>query len=159
MSFRLSVRHKTALYRNTGRVGLLLSTYRTLCFKEIVYLQNKGTFLWNFVRNCEIKNLAKASRSRCQQDSSTVDPVDDTYTTVDESWLFTTRRSTVTLQLHHCDLLWICCATCFCSCAAVDASLTDSALRAMSAVAKLLVSVLKTTLLIFIRPKKLLRLL
>ena len=43
MSFRLSVRYKTALYRNTGRIGLpsarmLPSTCPTLCFKEIVYL-------------------------------------------------------------------------------------------------------------------------
>jgi len=57
---------------------------------------------------------ATASRSRCQHQqsssssSSTVKLVDDTYTTVDELWLFT-----VTLQLHYCDLLWICCTAFF----------------------------------------------
>jgi len=44
----------------------------------------------------ELENFAAASRSRCQQNSSssssTVEFVDDTYTTVDESWLFTTMR-------------------------------------------------------------------
>ena len=39
-----------------------------------------------------IKNFATTSRSKCQQNSSssssTVKLVDDTYTTVDESWLF-----------------------------------------------------------------------
>ena len=34
---------------------------------------------------------------RNSSSSSTVELVDDTYTTVDESWLFTTSRSTVTL--------------------------------------------------------------
>ena len=43
------------------------------------------------------ENIAAASRSRCQQNSSTVELVDDTNTTIDESWLFTTSRSTVTL--------------------------------------------------------------
>ena len=33
------------------------------------------------------------------------------YTTIDELRLFTTSRSTVTLQLHYCDLLLICCTT------------------------------------------------
>ena len=68
------------------------------------YLQKLGYFplglcpkLWT------LKNFATASRSRCQQhsssssSSSTVELVDDIYTTVDESWLFTTSRSTVTL--------------------------------------------------------------
>ena len=62
--------------------------------------------IWYFVPN------VTASRSRCQHQqsssssSSTVKLVDDTYTTVDELWLFTTSRSTVTLQLHYCDLLY-----------------------------------------------------
>ena len=62
----------------------------------------------------DLENFATASRSRCHQNStssSTVEFVDDTYTTVDESWLFTTSRSTVTL--HYFDLLWICCTRCW----------------------------------------------
>jgi len=47
------------------------------------------------------ENFATASRSRCQQhsssSSSTVELVDDTHTTVDESWLLSASRSTVTL--------------------------------------------------------------
>ena len=64
----------------------------------------------------DLDNFARANRSCCQQNSSsssTVELVDDTYTTIDESWLFTTGQSTVTLSLHNCDLLWICCTTCF----------------------------------------------
>ena len=94
-------------------------------------LENKGTSLWNFVPNSWLRNIPTASRSRCQQNSSTVESVGDTYTTVDESWLFTTSRSAVTLYLHYLDLLWICCTTCFYSCAAVDKILTDIALRAV----------------------------
>jgi len=49
-------------------------------------------------RTPDLDNFAAASRSRCRQNSSssTVEFVDDTYTTIDESWLFTTSRSTVT---------------------------------------------------------------
>ena len=57
------------------------------------------------------QNFATVSRSRCQQhsssSSSTVELVDDTYTTIDESWLFTTKRSTVTPLLRFVvDLLY-----------------------------------------------------
>jgi len=34
-------------------------------------------------------------------------------TPIRQSTLFTTSRSTVTFELHYCDLLWICCITCF----------------------------------------------
>jgi len=63
----------------------------------------------------DFENFATISRSCCQQNSSsssTVELVDDTYTTIDESWLFITSRSTVTLYLNYCDFLWICCTTC-----------------------------------------------
>jgi len=43
----------------------------------------------------------------------------------------TTRRSTVTLQLHNFVLLWIFCTTCSYSCAAVDKISTDTARRAV----------------------------
>ena len=87
------------------------------------------------VRSCELfpqtldsENFATASRSYCQQNSSsTVEPVDDPYTTIDESWLFTACRSTATLKLHYFDLLWICCT----NCSTVDKILTDVARRAV----------------------------
>jgi len=43
------------------------------------YLQNKRTFLWNFVPNLDLENFALASRSCCQQNSSTVEVVDHTF--------------------------------------------------------------------------------
>ena len=95
----------------------LSSTYPTLCCKEI-WVSPKITVLsyGTLSQTSDLENFATASCSPCQQNSSsTVELVDDTCTTVDESWLFTTRQSTVTLQLHHCDLLWICRTTCFCS--------------------------------------------
>ena len=84
-------------------------------------------------QSLDLEKFATASKSCCQQNwsSSTVELVDDTYTTVDESWLFTTRRSTVTLLLHYFALLWICCTSSSCSCAAVDKILTDIARRAV----------------------------
>ena len=55
----------------------------------------------NLSKTLDLENFATASRSRCQQNSpsssSTVELVDNTYTTIDESWLFTASRSTVTL--------------------------------------------------------------
>jgi len=48
----------------------------------------------------DFENFATISRSCCQQNSSsssTVEFADNTYTTIDESWLFITSRSTVTL--------------------------------------------------------------
>ena len=87
----------------------LPSTYPTLYYEEIgVSLKTRalpsGTL-------SQLRTLKKNSprRSRCQQNSSsssssTVELVDDTYTTIDESWLFTTSRRTVI------DFLWICCS-------------------------------------------------
>ena len=83
-------------------------TYPTLYYEEIgVSLKTRalpsGTV-------SQLRTLKKNSprRSRCQQNSSssssTVELVDDTYTTIDESWLFTTSRRTVI------DFLWICCS-------------------------------------------------
>ena len=79
----------------------LPSTIPTLCYKEIgvspkIKVLPSGTLS----QTPDVENFATASRSRCQQNSSsssTVELVDDTYTTVDESLLFTTSRSTVTL--------------------------------------------------------------
>ena len=81
----------------------LPSTYSTLCCKEIcvspkIRILPSGTLS----QTSYLENFTTASRSRCQQNSSsssssTVELVDNTYTTIDESRLFTTSRSTVTL--------------------------------------------------------------
>jgi len=61
----------------TGRIELvsawrLSSTYPTLCHKEIYEIsQNLGTSIWDFVpQTPDLENFATASRSRCQQHSS-----------------------------------------------------------------------------------------
>ena len=88
----------------TGRIELVLSwrfpsTYLTLFYNEIwvspeICVLPSGTLS----QTPDLENFATTSRSRCQQNSSsTVELVDDTYTTVDESRLCTTSRSTVTL--------------------------------------------------------------
>jgi len=108
-SVRLSVRHKPALYRNycTNRALILArrpsgrtSTYLTLWYKEIpvspkIRVLSSGTMF-------QTQHFATANRSLCQQNtssSSTVELVDNTHThtTIDDSWLFATSRSTVTL--------------------------------------------------------------
>ena len=91
----------------TGRIELVLawrlpSTYPTLCYKKIWVSQKTGVLPFETLfQTPDLENFATASRSRCQQNSSssssTVELVDDTYTTVDESLLFTAGRSTVTL--------------------------------------------------------------
>ena len=86
--------------------------------KKFGYLQKlRVLFCGTLSQTPDLDNFARANRSRCQQNSSmsslTVEFVDDNYMTIDESWLFTTGQSTVTLSLHNCDLLWICCTTCF----------------------------------------------
>ena len=70
----------------------------------------------------DLQNCATASRSRCQQNSSTMELVDDTYTTVDASWLFTSISCGFVVQLV----------------SAVDKILTDNASRGPSAVAELM---------------------
>jgi len=82
-------------------VRRLPSTYPPLCCKEIrVSPKIKVLGFGTLSRTSDLENFATASRSRCQQhssSSSTVELVGDTFTTVDESWLFTTSRSTATL--------------------------------------------------------------
>ena len=82
--------------------GELPSTYPTLSYEKIlvsprIRVLPSGTLS----ETLNLENFATASRSHCQQNSSsssssTVELVDDTYTTVDESWLFSTSRSNVT---------------------------------------------------------------
>jgi len=141
----LPVCHEPVLYRNdwTNRAsfwhgGFLLSI-RCCVIRKYAYLQKSGYFpLGLFPELRTLENFATASRSRCQQhsssSSSTVEFVDDTCTTIDESWLFTTSRSTVTLWLHYWDLLRICCTTCFYGWQDFD---WHSASRGPSAVAEL----------------------
>jgi len=88
----------------TGRIELVFfapmlpSTYPTLRSTEI-WVSTKITVLTSrtLSQTPDLENFA-TSRSRCQQ-LVVVDGriVDDTYTTVDELWLFTTSWSTVTL--------------------------------------------------------------
>ena len=61
--------------------------------RKFGYLQNKGTSLWNLSQTPDLENFATASQQRCQQKSSSSSMIEfvDTYTTVDESWLFTTE--------------------------------------------------------------------
>ena len=76
----------------------LLFTYCTLCYKQSG-VSPKGGVLSSRTssQTADLENFATGSRSRCQQNSSsTVELVDDTCTTIDESWLFTASRSTVT---------------------------------------------------------------
>jgi len=74
----------------------LSSICPTLCSKKIsvspkIRVLPSGTLS----QTHDLGNFATASRSCCQQNSSssssTVELVDDTYTTIDESWLFTTK--------------------------------------------------------------------
>jgi len=111
VSARLSVTSRCCI-TTTGRIELVLawrlpSTYPALRGKEIL-LSPKIRVLPSGTssQTPDFENFATASRSRCQQNSSsssssssssTVEFVDDTYTTIDESWLFTASRSTVTL--------------------------------------------------------------
>ena len=108
---RLSARLSQAgnSIETTGRIELgffwhgsgFLSPILGCCLRKFGYLGNitllpSGTLS----QTLDSENFATASRSRCQRhssSSSTVELVDDTYTTVDESWLFTTGRSAVTL--------------------------------------------------------------
>jgi len=109
LSVRSSVRHKPVLYRNdwTNRAGFwyggFLPPIPHCALKTFGYLQKLGYFpSGTLSQTPDLENFATASRSLCQQNSSsssssTVELVDDTYTTIDESWLFTTSRRTVTL--------------------------------------------------------------
>jgi len=82
-------------------VWRLPSTYPTLRCKKM-WVSSKIRVLPSGTLS-QTPDFAIASRSHCKQQlssspsSSTVEFVDDTYTTIDESWLFSTSRSTVTL--------------------------------------------------------------
>jgi len=66
----------------TGRIELVLawrlpSTYPTLCYKEIRVPPQIFSF-WNCFLSSGLENFATACRSRCQQNSSTMELVGDT---------------------------------------------------------------------------------
>jgi len=100
-----SVCHKPVLYGNdwTNRAFFWRGGFLPPiphCIVRNLGISKIGYFLWNFFPNSGLRIFATASRSGCQQkssSSSTVELVDDAYTTIDESWLFTTSRPTVTL--------------------------------------------------------------
>ena len=85
----------------------LYFTYFTLYFKENMGISKIRVLPSRALsETSQSENFPAASLSRCQQNSSssTVELVDNTYTTIDdESWLFTTCRPTVTLWLRCCD--------------------------------------------------------
>ena len=107
-------------------------TYPTLCCKEI-WVSPKITELFSgtLYKIPDSENFVKASRSRCQQNSlsssSTVELADEIYTTIDESWLFTTSRPTATLN----SITSICCGFVVQLVSTVDSILTDLARRAV----------------------------
>jgi len=118
LSVCLSVTSRQCIKRLVFGMEASFHPYPTLCCKEI-WVSPKIRVLpsGNLSHTPVLENFTTVSRSRCCQQhsspSSTVEFVDDTYTTVDESWLFTTSRSTVTLQLHCYGLLWIRCTKCY----------------------------------------------
>ena len=102
-------RHEPVLYQNDwrNRAGFWQGGFLLPITPEIwVSPKIKGTSLWDFDTNSGPRKFrcGKSIALLTNSSSSTVELVDDTYTTVDESWLFTTCRSTVTLWLHYRDL-------------------------------------------------------
>ena len=105
LSVCLSVTSRYCI-KTTRRIELgfgmqAFTTYHTLCYNgTLVSLKIRALRSVTLLQTLDFKNFATC-RSRCQQHSSsslsTVEFVDDTYTTIDESWLFITSRSTVTL--------------------------------------------------------------
>jgi len=93
-----SVRHKPVLYRNHWSWFLVwrfpCSCLRLSCKEIWVPLKVRVLFSGTLSQTLDLENFATASQSHCRQNSSMVELVDDTCMTVDESWLFTTRRST-----------------------------------------------------------------
>jgi len=113
-----SVHHKPVLYRKdwTNRAGFphacFLSPIPHCVIRKFGYLQKLRYFP---VALCpKLRYFVTSSRSRCQQNSSssssTVELVDDTYTTIDESRLAVYWKS---VDCNPLTPLWICCTTCF----------------------------------------------
>jgi len=86
----------------TGRIELVLGMQACFHLSDTVIRnlgisKNYGTSLWDSVpRSEKISPLQVDRVVNNSSSSSTVELVDDTYRTIDESWLFTASRSTVT---------------------------------------------------------------
>jgi len=76
----------------------LPSTYLTFCYFEIS-VSPKITVLpsGTLPRNSRLKKFCHGKSITLSTLLAVDKPVDDTYTTINESWLFTTNRSTATL--------------------------------------------------------------
>jgi len=113
LSVGLSVCHKPALYRNewTNRASFwhagFISPIPRCDLRRFLYFQKLGYFLWNFVPNSGLGKF-RHGKSIALSTKLVIVVVDGrvwmlttlgAYTTTDESWLFTTSRSTVTIQL------------------------------------------------------------
>jgi len=117
-------------------------TYPTLCNKEIwVSPKQRIIYVDTLSRTLKLENLATASQSCCEPNSSTVELVDHT---CDGRRAVAGRSMVYTHQANNLlDVRWpdrsvinnpitaICCTTCSYSCAAVDKISTDTARRAV----------------------------
>ena len=86
--------------QNDWRIELVfLSTYPALCCKEILVSPKLGYFPLKLCPTLRTYKISPRQVDRVinktHRSSSTVELVDDTYATVDESWLFTTSPTTV----------------------------------------------------------------
>ena len=121
----------------TGRIELVFGIEASFHLSHTVLKRNLGISKIRILPSGTLfqtphsENFATARRSRCQQhsssSSSTVEFVDDTYTTIDESWLFTTSQSTVTCN----SITAICCGFAVQLVSTVDRILTDIAHHAV----------------------------
>jgi len=107
VSLRPSVRHKPVLYRNdwTNQTGTwhggFLPSLLYYVVRKFGFLKNRGTctFFWNFIPNSGLIKFRHESRlvDHVVKKTSRRSSLLTTLATVDASWLFTTRPSTVML--------------------------------------------------------------
>ena len=118
VSLSVSVCHKLAFYRNgwTDRAGFWHVTWLVGFVRPILhrvirkfsYLQNKGTFLWNFVPTPDfdnfasayrsskrVHNLARERRGRSERDKLTMPPSSDARLLVYRGWSSSSVYSTI----------------------------------------------------------------
>ena len=92
---RLSVRHKPVLYRSvwTNRAGIwyggFLLPIPHCVIRKFGYIQKLGYFPLEVCSDASRQVDRVVNNSSSSSSSSMVELVDDTYATVDESWLFT----------------------------------------------------------------------
>ena len=118
----------------TARIELFLATEAsfhlsynsTMCCKEIRIPPKRRVLpSGTLSRTLYLENFANVSPSCCQLNSSAVELVDYTYDGRRVVSVYYTSADPN--ALHYFDLLWICCTTCSCTCAAVNKISTDSA--------------------------------